>query len=626
MQEFETTLSSARLKLLEKRKEIREAVHEHYRDLIGVSDHAANIGDNCDSIHSNFSKVLSLNEELMARSTSRTLQPIVASVPPPSPPIAPDVREGQILFSLMKHDFRSVLSIVQKSLHPPSSIPRIDRYCVLGMSSASLDEVESLHDCLSLLTLVSPVDSLSDRFWAARSELLRSLSQLGLLMLRHFELSLCLARDKGWAVPAGFLSEFGGSDGLVAASLFTVFHHFSKLPQLVSEYHRVASSSDYSDETQTVLLSAARRVGELCVRTAVADDTDIDFSRGIDLSRMDQDIGSLLVSLDSFPLLDTSPECVVGAELSKRILQVCHESEYSMEIGIRSGQLCAAIRGEHAMRDHENIPPIVAIDYVDYCPNLVRMNGFLDSAVSALETLSETCFDQYWENRVKNWKYIPVSPICRPGTVVVQSTTITIPTGPSPRLFELCLRISQELATVPSYLDAACYAKKYFARQMFHDHSTDTMNFQTLFDLHFITIFVSHVNDTDKSLSEKLATVEKIVLADAVDWLLYRDIIRVSAMESVARCSTLLHPLVCRSNPLYTYSVEHIRRRGHPEITLVPSQDMTTVEAIDRFDVLPVSRAKPAVPKKQPATGGFNTNSVTSFFNQVGRITLGSNK
>ena len=136
------------------------------------------------------------------------------------------------------------------------------------------------------------------------------------------------------------------------------------------------------------------------------------------------------------------------------------------------------------------------------------------------------------------------------------------------------------------------------------------------------------------------ANVVSRCLADPVDLLLYRDLIRRAALVAVSRNAILFQPLLAQ-NPLFAHLTSTPLPVDIVSGPLTASLVNKGESVCDRFTTLPVSRSIAAATRTgsqapTPASASqskrgnmsvptvFNANSVTSFFNQVGKITLGS--
>jgi hypothetical protein len=253
----------------------------------------------------------------------------------------------------------------------------------------------------------------------------------------------------------------------------------------------------------------------------------------------------------------------------------------------------------------------------------------MDSAVfEKLTNFVSNQFERYWVETLENSHGNGLRERCW-GNVKIPER-IRLPIRPSPSLEKAVVDACKFIVQLPSYVTE--YATRSF-KKAFKWSMPNTPDLVTLLDAHYMEILLSSLDDHNTDI---VSQVESIVLTDPVDQVIYRQVIRRSAVDVCVRNQRVLEPLLVK-NPAFAHAVTCMG-----EFEIVQEADLID-KTCDRFSMLPVQRqtvvtttgpssrcgsapqhtVAPTRLSTASLVSGFNTNTVTSFFNSVGKITLG---
>jgi len=662
--DVEATLSRSRLKLMDKKKEVRECVHEHYLDLVGVADHAIEIERNAEAIMASYDRLLSLSRSLRMRATSVQLSAPVAHSSKPSnssgitaSPLAAMnswvSRRANILFHANNMHFRPISEILSAKSMEAAALegekPDKDTSnllndilaletgeaaelndlvvscCWRALSSPNLITQPALVDCITLLRQCATELSLGE-FWQRRTELVSKSLQAG-DQLKFFDLTVSGALASDMILDSEFVSQLTGllskkvGEALTNnnPSLHESFERYIALKDSLEDFRKSASINCVDDrfDIANTVLDVIRTISEQSVTSALS---------GIQIDKLKLEVlvkstTGLVSELTRFGVYSQSQaEDLVGSKLHFALSESIKDSDLeNVKTGMHAAELAFALQEG-------------------------QMLGQFSSASirASLESLAGDSFDWFFDNICLGTKVsdFPVTVSQYAMKNVYNYGTgkddVLVPSRLSPQVMGVIFAVIQELVDLPNFcwafagIDSAKSALIRFFTSYFTIR-IPTPNLQTLFDASSLVLLCSCSKSTEaynffsKTVYMRL---EESVLADSVDSLLYKDLIKVSAFESALRNINIFQPLFFQ-NPLYM----HFKATVGQTVAVSPGSLLESLvgrgeKASDRFPSLPVGRTpvqqKVAEKPKKSAPQVAEKPSITSFFNQVGRITLGS--
>ena len=674
----EADLSRARLQLLDKRKEIRETVHQHFRELVAVSDHALLINEKTEGLCNSFARMTTLSRALRLRAASARLagnSPNNApeSRPPPSPrPLYPIVDavlsvNGRILSHIRRSEFNDVAHIIETQIPEligslqgaevpeslrqickphistfPSIKDRVTKYCLQAIASDSPSSLAPLVDCIRLLRQVSgcPADM---QFWAYRERLLENMAALP-EMVRAYDLTIAAAQKLSLAMNDKFVDRFGSSQGHICTCLYTELHQadaqqiLARVIDLKQEVVEFRSSNKYDMPTHDIydiIEAKTKELVQLSVRRTISELGLVLSS--LDVSLLEASLASLTADIAKCDSVYSHDEVtkMIGKELDTKLSALAVETDRGTSAAVACGELIACVAGDSKP--------------VTDCPCMKSLKPFLSVSIDQLTTLEKDSFDLVMDevalgsaSRCQDAKLFGTQEGRNRILILNYATTtdnqVEVPAHVSAFVYTVIFDVCVKIVSLPvsSQVVATRSAKSSLCRffSSFFNNSSQAMSIQTLFDLHVVALLTSSPEedpDHDFLSSRTLESVQGVVLSDPVDLVLYKELLRKCAMNSVSKNSLIFQPLLS-SNPAAALikSMDPLPLSGGSFArSLVAGGD----RAVDRFNTLPVSRsAKPvnATPQQPVASNSGDAPSaapafnLTSFFNQVGKITLGS--
>jgi len=687
MEDVESMLSRARLQLLDKRKEVRKTVHDHYRDLIGVSNHAMNVQKQVDSLQAAYTKMISLSRHLRVKAATGQLagesSPRLRSTSSMSSTNEEQIMaierqlslNGRILFLANKYDFASISHILETELSN-SAIPnpnaafisrmntqdlkdRILKYCMKALGSSNMDTVEKFTNCISLINKVGDPASLSvslaGDFWARRCALLDSLKAMGSnvpvsQLIIHYDLSTIVADQCGLPPTKDILDRYGSHQGVIGLALFEALHvGVADLETLSNRYKLISSEvSIFRSSMQikfpsddTILVPIMRQVAELVVRSSIANTIDLHINQtGWSIHDANENLYRVIDACNMhFPNDKFSP--IIGQELGKQLNAAVVSLQQQERSVLRSAVHLSALL--HALSGKELLPSITSYSskHVSAIVNLDRLGGdsnrltgfdaiadYVDAKI--IEKIRFFVFEEFENFFTSIINDIPSSASSSWGSVRTrqEADVLSVPIRPSPRVEIAVITVSKRILQMPMYTQSnATRSAKVVIRKKFPNHPSSKPTLSDLFDAHYLDIVLSSLEDDN---GDSISEVEETVLADPVDRVLYKDLIRRCAMDACIANRRLLGPLLMK-NPVFASAVS----ASGPPVEIIRESELIDVGACERFPTLPISARRRSSTSTTPPVigppvrgsslvGGFNANSVTSFFSSVGKITLGN--
>ena len=666
--DLETRLSGARLKLLDKKKQVREAVHEHYLDLVAVSDHAVRITENADSLVNAYSRIPLLCRSLRLKGATAQLS---------SPAEVADDSVGlqshestedrdlesllsfkaKILFLANGIDFQEILKQMSDELPHLKELSRqylkhelvdasrpvdgleslIVSGCWRAISSPRLDTTTQFVACLKLLQRFVP-EGVQGEFWQRRAALVIN-SQEILDQMRVFEITLCAANISGIGISEEFLGQFGSTNGLIASNLMKSLGDCT-LPKIFDRYVDMREAmEDFRKSANIVrgqfdIFETVDHVIKQLVEKAVISSLE---NLAIETLRMDAlrtCLTGLVSEISRFNTIFSlsEAETVVGRILDDKLFAVSVESDRNqLGCGIRASEML------HSLKQGGEF-----------------FNLSVSRSIERLEDLERDTFDMYFDNVCADLSKEQTAAgfeLCADPALVPSvfnygravEKDVLVPTHLSPYAFHVCFGLVVKLIDlpIPSWTSAISSMKtsltRLFISRISSQASPRTM--QALFDVACVMFLCSALKespDYEYFVSNAYEKFQSEVLVDQVDLILYRDLIKTSAFIAVAHRNCHIFQPFLLQNPL----VSHYASRGIDPASITAGSILDSLAGkgqsqLDRFPTLPVAKTVLAAPGKpaapQPAATRRQTsapansmaNSVTSFFNQVGKITLG---
>ena len=689
--ELDSGLSKARLALLDKRKEIRETVHEHYKELIGVTDRAECMNEKTELIANSYSRMATLGRALRVKAATAKL-----SGDSPRHDLVSDAVDdnltatlstietilslnGRVLQCAIQMKFSEVATIIRSEIPPLASLSvvvhipsqfqaicareiasfsvipaRVRTHCMKALQSPSLLSKVAFVDCINLIRFIDGDSStLTDEFWNRRTALLLSTKKVADL-IQLYDLTLAVCQETSIRVDEGFVTQFGSIHGAIANQLFNELHH-APLHKVGEQYVTITAILARFRETNTytfpsliggidanvadtaVFIAAKfKQIAELAIRNSLAD-LAVQFDT-LEVGTLENAVSGLTKEAVRFNLWPRDAAVgVVGTELAKRLIAAAVDSDRGQQVGVSLSVLIASIEGT----------PAGEIASPDDTPCLRQMAPSLTTAVTKLRELQKDSFDVHFDELC-----FELSAKGGDGLMAVvpmggQCDQVAVPTHLSPPVFHVVFEISIAVISLPPVCHSVATQSAKSALSRFFcsrfSNPTHTFTIQTLFDAAALVILASGIDedsDYDYLSTQVYANVVSRCLADPVDLLLYRDLIRRAALVAVSRNAILFQPLLAQ-NPLFAHLTSTPLPVDIVSGPLTASLVNKGESVCDRFTTLPVSRSIAAATRTgsqapTPASASqskrgnmsvptvFNANSVTSFFNQVGKITLGS--
>ena len=564
--DVEHSLSRARLDLLDKRKEIRNVVHQHYGDLISVSDHAICMSERINSLSNTFSHMLSLTKALRVRMATSQLSNDIS--PPSELSAGQDSAilhavesilslNGRILFLINKFEFSAVSRIITEELPELQSVSvplqfkhmceselsafskdQVMKMCVssLGLSTMRLES--QLVACIELIRILANTETIDRIFWAQRSALLEeSIEDDITSILSHYDLSICSAAICELSLFPDFVVRFGES--LIG-------------PRFVAECEQI----------------------------------DLD------------DIEIIISNLNNkweFLQIDQIIESAVYRKVRFNIPLDLHSSKWTSPV------FCDAVR-KFSKQYSPTVWTAIETELQKYMQEKRNMDEWFLIGKNMIEVfenkkhvLIKSAVEVFFNSFVSKLVFKFLKDIYNS-----LSETAEHPSGAILHILcEVCRKISLLKSPLTSVIAKRALTKEF--------KSISFKSKQGLFDLHFLVLILSSMEE-DLNL-ECLIQMQQQVLPDLLDRRLYGEPIKRAAMDAVYPCRNLLSSLLVQ-NPA-TGSLNSAQPPG-----IVPSNYIGT-KLRTAFQLLPVAK----LGTRKPAVSG-----VTSFFNQVGKITLGTNK
>lgn len=649
---------------MDKRKELRDIVLGHYADLIGVADHAVSVSEKTETILNGFSRMSSLGRALRVRAATAHLSNQMGSVSPPSIPAESDSGvtkslvesivslNGRVLSSVNVMDFAQVYEIIHSEkpriiskfkdelvpeeyrgicLREIGSFSKLDArvvsYCYRSLSSASLDSLENMTQCVKLLKTLCEN---ANEYWSRRSMLLSSL-RTPWDLVRHFDLSIACSTESSIPLDPEFVNHFGTHTGAISRAilsdfsqleLFAMGRKYFDLKNRLDVFRvkngsmHIPSSSDV--DVSCILENAVRSQIFESVGSWISE-MKIDFET-FEIKKIEEKISDLIKQVLEFDLVPRSEILrAISIKLGAKLHAASLESDRTVQSGVNVSVFLVQAVSEASSAFSEVI------------------SGLSFESLARLREFQKDCFDMHFEETVNR---ADVRKDAQIASKYGKAESIDIPCHVSAFVFEILLGTIGKIAklSIESHGIASMSAKSALCRFFSaYFSSLKSPNLQSLFDLSVVLMLTSSVHkdpDHEYLSTSVLRTLEDSVLKEQVDLLLYRDLIKTCAFLAISK-NRLIFQILTSSNPMFAH---HDSLSLDPN-TLIPSSVLEGLARLgestpDRFPTLPVSRsmtaqqtqssAKP-LGKKQIQPNVFSAaSSVTSFLNQVGKITLGS--
>ena len=586
---------------------------------------------------------------------------------------------GRVMFAMSQCNFDTISQIVKEELPTlransqtlPRSLeslwkPELESFaclnerillgCKVFLGSPALQSSLQIRDCVRLMEAAGCSSSeVASIYWSRRTELLLSTPAVALLV-KLFDLSIAAALASNIKLVDEFVSRFGTSNGVVGTALFNEFHNLN-LGSMRRQFEDLKAASHDEDfvvevpgmdpslfHSPTFLTARMKQVIELAVRNVVSDlRFDIhsgDWSLALIGTRLDQVVEQVLL----FGIFSRSEVIgLLGKEVDSRFLALCVEYESGLTLNWLNVATNAALLVESVTcADICSLPPLPDIMVsgnlfhpaeINACSACISEFPVMRS-IGNLRELSLLSFSKYFQTLFEAGTLHSTTN----AIISVQVTQGLVPITPTPALLELLLKLASAVQTLPEYMHASASVggKRVLTSLLAKRLSTcQTNSLQDLVDAQFGIICTSSV-EFDESHEKLLAHVypelEARVLADPVDHRLFSEVAKKAALVAVSRCVNLLYPLLA-VNPLYAHAKEGIDLTQFPQPAL--SNQVMAPLLKEKFSALPV--AKNITPRSLPLSvnaskrgslsagvSALTNNTVTSFFNQVGKITLGS--
>lgn len=643
MSELEANISCARLKLLDKRKSVRETVHKHYRELIGVADHANRMNDMLESLVEGHARLGSLTRALRVKAATAQLSSdgrYGGSASPRRAVVTKSdeheeevfVLNARVLFLATRMEFSEISKIIKSGIHhsQPSESEafgmglesRVVSYCWRAVASPNLVSRSSFSPCVELLTSLASPEIVLTEFWRRRKTLILSTESV-VDQVRLFDISMSMATVCQISPSDSFEIDLCGDDGVITNRLLaelgklhihSMFERFIAMKDAVAECRQETKRVGRMD-ILLLLETAVRRLSEQAVRSALAD-VSID---SLNLDALEKSLTGLSSELTQFEVWSSDDaEALLGRELDARLTQ--------------------------AVKDSDQTNPSTAVNACAlahaFSHNLRHLSSQNTSSIAALKQLAMDSFDLRFDQLVGDlfagshrFDFLPDQADVAAIFNFVTVDEVTVPSHLSPVAFDVSFGVCLELTRLASFCtESATLSAKAAIARFFSAHlsSLKHVSLQTLFDAASAAVLASAVEDNldyDYLVNTVVPEIQRQVLPDQVDVLLYRDAVRTAAVAQLVRNLACFQPLLV-ANP----SMTHLAPSGQTSITasgsILRSLANMGENCVDRFPILPVAKSVPhqAPVQTAPQPKRQSSNVVTSFFNQVGKITLGSNQ
>ena len=662
MTELEARVSSMRLKLMDKRKELRETVHEHYTDLIGVADHAVSVSGKTEIILNGSARMNSLGRALRVRAATAQLSQHTATPPEQIPPENANVEgmlaveailslNGRLLNGVNVMNFTKAQEMLEFEipglikkfeegivleeyrllcLHEIESFSnasdRVKTYCWRSLSSASLDDAERMCQCVALLKKCAGNNV--NEFWSRRSMVLASFDSSWALM-HHFHLSVLCATKSEIPLDAEFISHYGTNEGVISSVINKEFsslesqavrERYFELKKNIADLRLGGRNCVPEIDVLTILEFQAKRFIKESIGLEISK-LEFNFDN-FDVQKVEESVTNLFIGMFSFDLIPSSEILSeISREMIVRINTGCQESDRSKRSGVNTSVL------------------INRIEDASSTSTLNELFPYLSDSIQRLRDHQKDCFEMHFDEIVNEAANSNTAKKSFPSFSSFGGN-FHVPTHLSAFLLSVILQTEKEITNLPSHchsmasISAKSALSRFFCAHFTSSLLTNLLNLQSLFDLHSVIILTSSpsssADDYEYLSTQILRDVEESVLSEHVDSLLYKDSIKISAYLSIARNKALFQPLIL-ANPMFSHhsAIHESETTNHTSLM----DAVAPLPTGDKFPTLPVSRsmissgpAQIQAPKKQQSNNMFSASSVSSFLNQVGKITLGSSQ
>ena len=678
VRDIDAALSRSRLRLLDKRKEVRECVHKHYRELVGVADHAVRIHQNTEAILNAYERLSSLSRSLKLRAATAQLSQstlIQEVAKESSEPTDDSFVESllsfrpRILFHANQADFSAITDQLKTELpllkkqasaftdstasgiaelisEEVEMLSEVDSLvvscCWRALSSFQVETVSCFKASISLLTEFS-FESFLGEFWQRRAALLTGNSNAQSLdLLKSFDLTIAGALACNIDLNEDFVNQFGGPNGYLASKLFreltssindeksisSIFEKYVAVRDSLDDFRRNAGIKDNdANDLSVIITSVIRRIANDCVQTGLSG-IRIESLR---LEALIRSVNGLVSELTRFGVFEKEEaESLVGDKLSNALQSSVRDTDREKVVsGIHACQLLSS------MKDGGDLNSFSSPSLSESIEELARdsLDWFFDTVCSKQTSLR---FDYEEPDTTE------VTNVYNFGKKLTEEDVL-VPRYVSPFVFDVIFGTCVEITKLPDVcwsigIDSAKMALVRFFSSFYSSGTVGHLSIQTLFDCASAVLLCSSLRAQDDAFTYFSKSVynqlESRILVDSVDVVLYKEVIQRSAFEMVTRNACIFQPLL-QQNPLIIHYQSVWASSASPVVvggSILSSLARNGEVRVDRFPSLPVSKS--AVAPKPPTAQPVRTNSgtandkavapsLTSFFNQVGRITLG---
>jgi hypothetical protein len=442
--------------------------------------------------------------------------------------------------------------------------------------------------------------------------------------LKLFDLTVSAASQSGLDLSSDFISQFGSSTGLIASRLTEelrteliekVHARYTSLREGVEDFRLHAKISKVPGVN--ILNSCLDQVvREICTRAvhSALENVDIETLR---IEVLVRSVNGLISEISRFADIFSpeASESLVSGALDKRLFLNSVECDgKKLASGMKSSELLHALRNDLGRLD-------------------------ITKSLSRIEELERDSFDIYFDSVCADLAgtHTEVGACIGFGRAVDKD--IPVPTHMTSGLFGMVFGVSIKISELPNVAwSAAVESAKTALIRVYtaRIRSERSPTLQTLFDAACLLVLCSSIRESSDYAffqSDVYKNLQEQVLSDKVNLILYRELIMQSAFLAVGRSNEAILHVFIVNNPLVLYY-------GTSELPVIEVSSVLDSlvgrgsETVERFPVLPITKtvvaqsskavaaSKAAAPKRQ--TSAPIANSVTSFFNQVGKITLGS--
>jgi hypothetical protein len=667
LRDVDSLLSKSRLRLLDKQKEVRECVHLHYKDLLGVADHATIINEKSDVILTAYDRLSTLTRSLRVKASTAQLAAKSDEREQDLPLRKVDVvaseytrdsclsLRARILFHAQTMEFREILTILENDLPRilKAQTSEIDPFsdvlaeetkrlsnvselvtscCWRAISSPALESLESFVSCVELLRRCAPAFALSE-FWQRRALLVAKAVDV-LDQMKGFDLTIAGSKACGLMIDEDFLNQLGGHFGLIASklsgvlgeaisSIHAIFEIYMRFKEGLDDF-RKSSGVAPSEGTEDIAETVAAVVRETSKKAVVKALSGIRME-SLKLESLEQSVLNL------------------ASELNKLGVYSRSESDELIAEALRTS-VCGAVNDADL---ETRVTGINACELYNSFKDGGRLGAFSSAQLdTSLHRLSVESFDWMFDgvcanlcakHRLSEFNDIAASDLKYVHCFGTTDDQVDVPCRLSPFTFSIVFGVTRELVTLPDVcltgpgIESAKSAILRIFVSRFSETSADS-NIQLLFDAVCVGLLCSSSNPDESSryFSETFfPALEGRVLHDSVENLLYKHVLNTTAFDMINRNLCIFQPFIQR-NPLWLH-YESTRGSMEPQVStgnILASLAGFGRRFTDRFPSLPVAKApvmhQSAPPSATHAVSSEKTLPLQSFFNQVGRIKLGT--